>query len=492
MIFYAMFLPCEKFTKMKKYIYLVVLSILISWTLTHAQNVGVGTTTPAEKLHVAGNIKGDTVKPEVLKILTNASVGKVLTSDAVGNALWQTNNAATGGNIGFGVWGDCATNGNITEYNPVADATGVANNAFGYTVSISGNYAIVGSFGDNSSQGSANIYQYNGSNWVFIQKLTDATGAANDYFGISVFISGNYAMVGSYRDDVGVNLDQGSVSIFQFDGTSSWVFKQKLTDATGAAADYFGVSVSLSGNYLIVGANGDDGGAGIDQGSVIFYQYSGGSWVFMQKITDVTGAANDYFGSSVSLSGTYAIVGALFDDVGAITNQGSASIYQFNGATWVFRQKITDATGDYFDNFGTSVSISGNYAVVGINGDEVGSNSGQGSASIYQFNGSNWVLMQKITEISGAASDNFGISVAISDNYVIVGANQSVTNRGSATIFLKVGNGWQKLQHITDPGGNSNDNFAFATAIDGITKQFFIGAYGYVNNTGKVVFGKIN
>lgn len=317
---------------MKAFIFLSVI-LLISCTLSFAQNVGIGTTNPTEKLDVAGNIKSDTAKHNVLKVIPNAGIGKILTSDVEGNAKWQTNNAAAAGNVGFGVWGDCATNGNISEYTPVADATGAPNNAFGYSVSISGNYAIVGSFGDNTNQGSASIYQYNGSNWVFMQKLTDPTGAANDYFGISVNISGNYAIVGSYRDDVGVNADQGSASIFQFDGSSSWVFKQKLTDVSGAIDDYFGVSVSISGNYAIIGAYGDNGAAGIDQGSILIYQYNSGSWVFMQKIADATGAASDAFGYSVSMSGTYAIVGAYNDNVGGLSGQGSVSIYQYNGAT---------------------------------------------------------------------------------------------------------------------------------------------------------------
>lgn len=141
------------------------------------------------------------------------------------------------------------------------------------------------------------------------------------------------------------------------------------------------------------------------------------------------------------------------------------------------RQKITDATGAAFDNFGINVSISGSYAIVGAHGDAIGANNGQGSASIYYFNGISWVLVQKLTDISGAANDRFGINVSISDNYAIVGAYQDNSALGSASIFLKVGNGWQKLQYVTDPGGNTNDVLGFATAIDAITKRFVIGCF---------------
>lgn len=477
---------------------LVTLSLPIC---AFSQNIGIGTTLPNEKLHVAGNIKADTVKPNAIKLTPNAGTGKILTSDAVGNANWQTNNAAAAGNIGFGVWGDCAANGNISNYQPVADANGEFGDKFGNSVSIGGNYTIVGTPGEavgaNTGQGSVSIYQNNGGTWVFMQKITDATGAPNDGFGNSVQISGNYVIVGASNDDVGVNANQGSASIYQYNG-SSWVLMQKITDAGGAAGDNFGVSVSISGNYALVGAFNDDMGANTNQGSASFYQYDGVNWILTQKSAEPTGAANDNFGNSVSISGNYAIIGVPGDNVTAAnTNQGSAIIYQYNGITgWNLIQKITDVTGSSGDNFGASVSISGNYVVGGAFRDDVGTNNDQGSCSIFQFNGSNWVLMQKINDVYGVANDAFGYSVSISGSYVIIGTPFTYVppknNHGSATIYQRIGMGWQKLQFITDPGGVENDLAGNAVCIDGITKQFIIGAYGFVNYFGKVIFGKIN
>ena len=164
-----------------------------------------------------------------------------------------------------------------------------------------------------------------------MQKLTDATGAAADYFGISVSISGNFAIVGSYADDVGLSADQGSAIIYQYNGTN-WVQTQRITDATGAAGDLFGTSVSMSGNMAIIGAENDDVGANADQGSASIYQYNGSSWVLVQKLTDPTGAASDNLGYSVSINGNFAIAGAAYDNDGANTDQGSAIVFQYNGA----------------------------------------------------------------------------------------------------------------------------------------------------------------
>src|SRR6185503_299016 len=132
------------------------------------------------------------------------------------------------------------------------------------------------------------------------------------------------------------------------------------------------------------------------------------------------------------------------------------------------------------DRFGTSVSISGNYAIIGASRDDVDVNSDQGSASFYKYNGTTWTLMQKITDATGGAGDYYGWSVSMSGNYAIVGAyNDDIGangDQGSAHIYLRVGQRWQKLQDLVDPGGMLYDQFGSGTAIDGTTQRFLIGA----------------
>jgi FG-GAP repeat len=456
-------------------------------------NVGVGNLIPAYKLDVSGDIN---LTGAMRVNGNNGTTGQVLTSSGTSAPTWTDATSTSGAsNVGFGPWGNCGIN-NISEYNPVADASGAQADDFGRSVSISGNYAIVGAKADdvgaNNDQGSVSFYQFIGANWVFMQKITDATGAQNDRFGNSVSISGNYAIVGIPGDAIGANLNQGSANIYQLTG-GSWVLMQKIIDATGAADDAFGSSVSISGNYAIVGSPFDDGGAGANQGSASIYQLSGGTWVLMQKITDATGAANDNFGNSVSISGNYIIVGAEDDDVGAFSDVGSASIYQWNGSSWIIMSKIVGYLSiNPFDNFGNSVSISGNYAIVGSKSDDV-ITLNQGSADFFQWNGSSWIFMQEIFDLNGATDENFGYSVFISGDYAIVGTpfDWNGTSRGSTNIYQRIGNGWGKLQFVTDPMGLS-DNFGSSTALDGITKRFLIGAPSYGEGSGKVVFGKIN
>jgi hypothetical protein len=472
-------------------------SLIERVSISDAGNVGIGKTIPLEKLDVNGDLRADTILPTAIRMAPNAGAGKVLTSDAVGNATWQEKNSS--GSVGFGAWGDCSTNG-ISEYNPVADPDASDGDYMGSAVAISGDFAIVGITGDdvgaNTSQGSACIYKFNGTTWVFTQKITDATGSANDYFGASVAINGNYAIVGIPNDDVGANIDQGSVNIYFFNG-SSWVFTQKLTDGSGLAGDGFGGSVALSGSFAVIGANGDDNG-GSNEGSASFYQQLLGSFIFKQKSFDSTPETNNYFGGSVSISGNYAIVGVPGDDIGPTADLGSASIFFYNGSNWTFTQKISNSFVPVAARFGSSVSISGNYLVVGAPQDGSGAFDNQGSANFYRYNGSTWVKTNTFIEFD-TFDDEFGYSVSLSGDYAIVAAwNESqfhpiTGNQGSATIYLRVGLGWQKQQKFFKPG--VGDQFALlgsAVGVDGNSKRFVVGEPGYANQSGNAVFGKIN
>ena len=240
---------------------------------------------------------------------------------------------------------------------------GAAGDYFGWSVSISGDLAIVGAYDDDdkgSDSGSAYIFRWDGASWVQQQKLTASDGNAGDNFGYSVSISDDYAIVGAYGDDVN-GTDSGSAYIFRWDGTS-WVQQAKLTASDGAYLDYFGISVSISGNLAIVGAYDDDD-KGTDSGSAYIFRWDGTSWV-QQKLIAADGAAYDYFGWSVSIGGDYAIVGAIYDDDRG-TNSGSAYIFKWNGTSWSQQAKITASDGAIEDYFGYSVSISGDYAIVG-------------------------------------------------------------------------------------------------------------------------------
>jgi len=258
---------------------------------------------------------------------------------------------------------------------------GAADDGFGVSVSISADFAIMGARLDDdkgSESGSAYIFRWDGTDWVQQQKLTASDGAAYDSFGYSVSISADYVIVGApYDDDNGSY--SGSAYIFSWDGTG-WVQQQKLLASDGATWDLFGVSVSISGDLAIVGAYEDDDN-GYESGSAYIFWWDGTSWIEQAKLAASDAEAGDYFGQDVSISGDYAIVGAYRDaDNGA--GSGSAYMFKRQGRSWIQQDKLLPSDGAAGDYFGISVSISGDYAIVGAAWDD---DNGSYSGSAYIF-----------------------------------------------------------------------------------------------------------
>ena len=344
---------------------------------------------------------------------------------------------------------------------------GAADNYFGVSVSISGDYAIIGACYDGDSgsySGSAYIFYYNGTNWSEQAKLTAADGVADDYFGRSVSVSGDYAIVGTpYDNDNGYN--SGSAYIFYYNGTN-WSQQAKLLASDGAAGDYFGWSVSISGDYAIVGANWDDDNGAESGSAYIFYRNQGGvdNWGQQAKLLAADAASVDYFGRSVSISGNYAIVGAYADDDNG-TSSGSAYIFKRSGTSWSQQAKLLSADGAAGDYFGWSVSISGDYAIVGAFRDNDNGTS-SGSAYIFYYNGTSWSQQAKLLAADGAANDEFGRSVSVSGAYAIVGADRDDDN-GSAYIFRRYGTNWSQQAKLTASDGAASDWFGYSVSISG-------------------------
>ena len=234
-----------------------------------------------------------------------------------------------------------------------------------------------------------------------------ADGAGADFLGDSVSLSGDTLAVGVPYDDVGANADQGSVRVF-VRGGSTWSLQATLTATDGAASDRFGNSVSLSGDTLAVGVAYDDVGANTDQGSVRVFVRSGTTWVAQATLTASDGAAYDSFGSSVSLSGDTLAVGVQYDDIGAISSQGSVRVFGRIGTSWVAQATLTVADGAMSDSFGFLVSLSGDTLVAGLPYDDLGANTEQGSVRVFVRSGTTWSAQATLTASDGAAGDEFG------------------------------------------------------------------------------------
>jgi hypothetical protein len=206
----------------------------------------------------------------------------------------------------------------------------IANDLFGSAVAIDGTTAIVGAYGDDDNggnSGSAYIFEYNGSDWVQTAKLTAGDAEAGALFGYAVAISGNAVLVGARSDDHNGLTDNGSAYLFER-RDSGWVQTAKLNAADAADDDFFGISVALDGNTAIIGASADDDG-GNNSGSAYVFEFDGSTWSQTNKLTASDATSTDNFGIAVAVSNANTLVGAYLEDA---SGNDSGSAYLFNAA----------------------------------------------------------------------------------------------------------------------------------------------------------------
>ena len=308
--------------------------------------------------------------------------------------------------------------------------------------------------------------------FVEVQKLAVSDETAAEWFGRSVSVSGNTAVVGEASDACAAGLRCGSVHVLGFDGTS-WVQEQKLTASDAAAFDQFGYSASVSGDTVVVGAFQTSCAAGAYCGSAYVYRRSGTSWVQEQELTASDAEADDLFGWSVSVSGETIVVGAWHRVCNSGPFCGTAYVYRFNGTSWVETQKLVASDEGGNDWFGRSVYVSGDTAIVGAPAFECTAGTLCGSAYVYRFNGTSWVQEQKLTASDAAADDWFGMSVSVSGKRAVVGARDTDcadgVDCGSAYVYWFDGTSWVDEQKLTASDVGEDDWFGYSVSVSGET-----------------------
>ncbi|MGO8748092.1 MAG: IPT/TIG domain-containing protein [Thermoguttaceae bacterium] len=360
---------------------------------------------------------------------------------------------------------------------PPAELTasdGAANSGFGSSVSISGNIMAVGAdgatVGGNSGQGAVYIFTKSGGVWTQTAEVTAPDGAAGDSFGDAVAVSGNILVVGAEDAAVGGNSDQGAVYIFTESG-STWSETAKLTASDGAAGDYFGNALSVSGSTLVIGAPDAAVGGNSDQGAAYVFTESGSTWTQATKLTASDGAAGNYFGDSVSVSGNTVVVGASGATIGANSYQGAAYVFTESGSAWSQAAKLTASDGAVYNDFGSSVSLSGATVVVGALFATIGGNSYQGAAYVFAESGSAWSQTAKLTASDGTANSGFGSSVSLSGNAVVVGAADATvrgnSDQGTAYAFTESGSDWNQTAEFTAPDGAAGYWYGSSVSVSG-------------------------
>jgi hypothetical protein len=325
-------------------------------------------------------------------------------------------------------------------------------------------------------------------------KLVASDPAMDDHLGISVAVSGDYAIVGSWEDD-DAGFNSGSAYIFNRDpGTGNWVQTAKLLASDAAESDRFGCSVDMHGDYAIVGAFGNSHPTYGMGAAYIFQKDAGGEdWLQRAKLVAYDASGGDQFGFSVAIDLDYALAGANYDDDG-YGNSGSAYVFKRDAGlqSWSLKDKLTETNASLNANFGISVDLFEGYALVG---SYMGTTE---SALIFKKDtgAETWTEQAVLVPADWSAGDEFGYAVALSADYAVVGARyedySASDNAGAAYIFkrntgLETWSEMTKLRASDVASGGSQ----FGAAVAILNRQVIVGshnagkAYLYDRETGQ-------
>ena len=418
------------------------------------ETVTVAYTAPSDNGHAAIESYTATSSPGgITGTLSQAGSGTITVTGLSGSTSYTftvtaTNSYTTGDS-------SSASNTVTTPAQPVAtflrtidnpnDYGTSANDYFGTVGGISDTYAIVGARAEDDAGGtqSGKAYIFNNSTGALVHTLdnpNDYDTSAGDSFGSTVAISSNYAIVSATGEATASTTYSGRAYIFN---NSTGALLHTLDNPNASDWDQFGTSVAISDNYAIVGVNNEDDGSSSNSGKAYIYNNSTGALLHTLTNPNAYGtSAGDQFGNSVAITDTYAIVGALNE--GDAGGAASGKAYIFNVSTGALVYTLTNpnaySTSDG-DKFGSSVAISGNYAIVGAyQEDDANGTYDSGKAYIYNVTtGALVYTLDNPNDYGTSTTDQFGYSVGISDTYAIVGAYSEREDDGSANGVVQSG-----------------------------------------------------
>ena len=350
-----------------------------------------------------------------------------------------------------------------------------SNDRLGSSVAVDGSTLVSGApFSSLRTQfsGAVTVFTRVAGGWTAQATVTPSDPALVDFFGWSVDISGDTMVVGSQGNNGG-GTDSGAAYVFTRVG-STWTQQAKLLPSDTAALDQFGFSVAIEGDTIVVGSPFDDGTTA-DSGSAYIFTRSGTIWTEQARLSGPGELASDNFGRSVGLTAGSIVIGSPGDDDAGV-NAGTAYVFTSGVGGWTLQQQISAADASTGDLFGQSVAINLDTVAVGAPlDDDNGTDSG--SAYVFARTAGAWSQTTKLLAADGTAGDSLGNSVATDGTFIVAGAyldTPAGLQSGSAYVFARTGAAWPQLTKLIAADGAIGDGFGYSVATAGVV---IVGAY---------------
>jgi hypothetical protein len=331
----------------------------------------------------------------------------------------------------------------------------------GAPVGCPGGYCSVGM--DPGPDSKAYIFRFDGQTWVEEAILNPADDTTR--FGFSVDIDGDLAVVGATLDSELGNA-AGAAYVYRRIG-STWVQEAKLLAADGAVGHQFGIPARIDGDTILVGAH-QDNTSGSRSGSAYIFRFNNNQWLQEAKLLPDDSASRQTFGNAGDIEGDVVVIGALRDDeMGA--NSGAAYIFRRNASIWTQEAKLTAATPENGANFGRSVALSNDTLVIGAQWDDEGGQDA-GAAYVFRDNGTQWFEEAKLIASDTAQDSWFGFAVGVSGDVAVVGAHKrddEQTESGAVYVYRFILGEWVEEHKLIPANIADGDNFGWSVGVSG-------------------------
>ena len=348
----------------------------------------------------------------------------------------------------------------------------VIGDEYGWDVDIDGDTAVVGVPGDDTERGAAYVYVRTAAGWVYQQKLTASVRATGDRFGQSVAVSGDHIAVGAPGRTVSAQTEAGSVYTFQRVG-GIWQPPAVRDNPAPQPGEAFGWSVDIDSGTMVIGEPLSGSVYGPEHGFARVYVWNGSSWVFLCGLEDTeVDATGMRLGWDVAVSGQTIVTGSPFED----SRAGTVSVWIFTGLVYERQQKILVSGRAADDGFGSSVSVSGTTLVGGAPGRDLIAGMDAGAAYVYVNPGDAWEWEASLISPDPGEYEYFGMSAGLDGDALVVGEMQGSSGAGAAYVFRRSGTVWPRV-HDIDMSAASPEVSRFGCSASMSNGTFIVGSF---------------